>query len=257
VITTITELGPCVFNYEAKIGTRSPRSCGLKIKSHDSVMNRPRKTEANGLTLYLLEIEAKADFAMADGEPVETKLLLNSVTTDIPLASLEASLAALKAACPTGDPIAAMALVDHVASVALGLQHGYETSLADRAIPMLRVSPGVYEMNDSRLRLDYRASITEVGTCVFEIAQETLPLSLPKVRIDATKLTSVAYTAQTTDRHQVTTYAVESAVEPGFWTATKADGTTTSSDSLLATLKTSAPIEVLDGSVAALLEACP
>lgn len=106
------------------------------------------------------------------------------------------------------------------------------------------------------MRADYKLSVSQIAPCLFEYTQQSGVLMLPKMRVDATKLTSLAFSPAKTDRQQ-TTYAVTAVVEPGFKTQINADGTTEPADDLFATVETPVPLEQLEASVAALLAACP
>jgi hypothetical protein len=98
--TTITEIEPCVFNYEVKIGTRRPQVLQVYMKSLSSLSYRAGRTDANGMTIRFLEKVRDPTFAVMDGEFVESELLFRHIDTDIPLETLEASAAALMQACP-------------------------------------------------------------------------------------------------------------------------------------------------------------
>jgi hypothetical protein len=98
--TTITELEPCIFNYEDKTGTRTPQVFQLHFKKLISVTYRPRTTDANGLTTVLIDEMAEPDFLMREGKPMDARFVMQALSTDVPAASLEASVAALKTACP-------------------------------------------------------------------------------------------------------------------------------------------------------------
>ena len=97
---TITEIEPCVFNYASQIGTRVREPLQYYMSKLKSLSYRAGRTDENGMTIQFYEIEFDPGFVARDGEPVDTKLLLHSVDTDIPVESLNASVAALKAACP-------------------------------------------------------------------------------------------------------------------------------------------------------------
>jgi hypothetical protein len=222
------------------------------MRKLNGVAYTPREPDANGMATIVVVTDAAGDYIIRDGKPIDAERFVPALETDIPVASLEASVAALKAACPAGDPNEGLELVDHLATAIFGFRHGYEFSLAG-SYPVIRTSPGVYEID---MRADYKLSVSEVGNCLFEYTQQSGILMLPKMRVDATKLTSLAFSPAKTDRQQ-TTYAVTAVVEPGFKTQVNADGTTKPADDLFATVETSVPLKQLEASVAALLAACP
>lgn len=256
VKTAITELESCVFNYEATIGTRKPVSFQLDMRKLNGVTYIAREPAANGIATIVVYTDAAPGYIVRDGKPVDAERFVPAFETDIPVTSLEASLAAVKAACPAGDPGEGMELVDHVASVLFGLHDGYSSPVAGRKIPILRTSPGVFDIVDRGMHVDYTLSVSEVGPCLFDVTEESRPLRPLKTRVDATRLTSVSYTPTTTSSG-MTTYTIDATLEPGFKIILNPDGTAKPDDDLPQTLETDAPLALLEGSVAALLAACP
>lgn len=126
VKTVFTEIEPCVFNYEATIGTRKPFVLQLHLRKLNGVAYAPREPDANGMATIVVVTDAAGDYLIRDGKPIDAERFVPALTTDIPVASLDASVAAVKAACPTGDPNEGLELVDHLATAIFGFRHGYE-----------------------------------------------------------------------------------------------------------------------------------
>jgi hypothetical protein len=225
----------------------------MHLRKLNGVTYSPREPDANGIATIVVSTDATPGYLIRDGEPMDAERFIPALETDIPVASLEASVAAVKAACPAGDPDEGLELVDHLATAMFGFRHGYPVSLGGRTYPVLRTRPGVFEID---MRPNYKLSVSEVGNCLFEFTQQSGSMVTPKALVDATKLTSITYSPAKTDG-EFTTYTMTSVVEPGFKTLVYADGTTKPNDDLFDTVQTPVPLEQLEGSVAALLAACP
>ena len=100
VTTTITEIEPCVFNYEAIIGTRKPQILQIYMTRLVSLSYRAGRTNADGMTIQFLEKQRDPGLVIVEGRAVESEMLFRQIDTDIPIETLEASAAALKEACP-------------------------------------------------------------------------------------------------------------------------------------------------------------
>src|SRR5690606_10686012 len=131
---------------------------------------------------------------------------------------------------------------------------GYHVSASGKAVPIVRTGPGLFAV--ATTGMDFKLTIKEIGTCLYEAAMQSFGNPAPLARVDATKLTSVTYSATKSDG-KFTSYTVTAVLEPGFKTLVGPDGSTRPDDDLPGTIQTDAPIEQLDASVAAVQAACP